>query len=172
MKDAWWWHEGYAHTYVMFQKLSRPHAGPLNIYDPKHWPLMISWMSLVGPKFDWWPLCQSWRADLMDITISIARLVMLVRTPVRLQRVRRCVNHSLRRLGAPPMAKIILKVPLPVKCFLLVHYGNPWWQPESCPTWPNRGSCHRSGSFMANRRLFRASAEYRPWLGKFHGQKF
>ena len=56
MKDAWWWHEGYAHTYVTFQKLSRPHAGPLNIYDPKNWPLMISWMSLVGPKFDWWPL--------------------------------------------------------------------------------------------------------------------
>ena len=111
MTDAWWWHEGFAHTYVMFQKLSRPHAGPLNIYDPKHWPLMISWMGLVGPKFDWWPICQSWRADLMDITISIARLVMLVRTLVRLQRVRRCVNHSLRRLGAPPMAKITLKVP-------------------------------------------------------------
>ena len=60
MKCAWWWRMSYKDLYKLFQRLSYPLHGPIDIFDLCHWPLMISWMCLVSTFFDWMYLARRW----------------------------------------------------------------------------------------------------------------
>ena len=51
MKCAWWWRMSYKDLYKLFQRLSYPLHGPIDIFDIRHWPLMICWMCLVSTFF-------------------------------------------------------------------------------------------------------------------------
>ena len=100
----------YKDLYKLFQRLSYPTHGPIDIFGLCYWPLMIGWMCLVSTAFDWMYLAQRWGESLSVCAIVLARAIPLVQTPVRLQRAQRSVNACLRNMHLPTMRKITVKL--------------------------------------------------------------
>ena len=100
----------YKDLYKLFQRLSYPLYGPIDIFDLCQWPLMVCWMCLVSTTFDWMYLARRWGESPSICAIALARAIPLVQTPVRLQRAKSSVNTCLRKMHMPTMKKTTIKM--------------------------------------------------------------
>ena len=98
-------------VYVSFQKLALPWVGPVNVLDPVYWPCALAWLCRLGTTFDRRVLARAWQCPAHEVVVRIARVLLVIKAPVRLQRAKRIVNRALKRFGLPRLSGTLVKLP-------------------------------------------------------------
>lgn len=130
-RSEWWWRESFKHVYVAWQRAVFGIVGPIDIYLPQHWPLLVLFLGSLHACIQWDRLQASWGVD--NGALAAAVLLDLVFGTLSKQRATRRINVELRRCCLPPVSGIVVRVnfsaQLPVvrRCIRMGIWQSDWY---------------------------------------------
>ena len=73
--------------------------------------LALAWLCRLGTTFDRRVLARAWQRLAHEVVVRIARVLLVIKALVRLQRAKRIVNRALKRFGLPRLSRTLVKLP-------------------------------------------------------------
>ena len=111
LREAWWWSQSFSEAYNITQLLQRPAHGPIYIYQPSYWFLMILWIAAKPYLFQWTKCSTSWNMPSSHIAIVMNDVSRWLKGPVFRQRLRAAISRRLQAEGLPGCRRQPVVVP-------------------------------------------------------------